>query len=79
MEKSMRIRMTYGDGSIYYWTIRRVAAACNLILGQKPRQISGWEFTSHDGCTRFSEGNWMDLVAMFRAKATDYGMTCNLS
>lgn len=79
MEKSMRIRMTYEDGTIYHWTIRRVAEAWNLCLGSKPRKISGWEYESHDGCVRFSEGNWMDLVANFQATAGRYGMTCNLS
>ena len=79
MAKDMTIRMTYTDGTIYRWTVRRVECAYNLVLGQKPRKISGWEFTSHDGCTRFAEGSWMDLVAMFRQKAADYGMTCNIS
>lgn len=79
MEKPMKVRMTYQDGTIYHWTVRRVVGAVNLTLGQAPRKVSGWEFTSNDGCVRFSEGSWMDLVAMFRQTATNYGMTCNIS
>lgn len=77
--KTMRIRMTYQDGKIYHWTIRRVAEGWNLIPGHKPRKMSGWEFTDHEGCTRFEEGNWMELVARFHATAANYDMTCNLS
>lgn len=78
-DKSMRIKMTYKDGSIYYWTVRRIPEAVNVGIGNKPRQITGWEYVSNDGCIRFSEGNWMELVAAFRATAANYGMTCNIS
>ncbi len=78
MDKAITIRMTDQDGQVYRWTIRRVVDAFNVCI-PKPRKISGWEFTSHDGCARFSEGNWMELVTMFRSVAENYGMTCNIS
>lgn len=77
--RNIAIRMTYEDGSIYQWTVRRVESALNVCIGRKPRKVSGWEFISHDGCTRFSEGSWMELVIAFRRTAANYGMTCNIS
>jgi hypothetical protein len=65
MKRAMRIRMTYLDGTVYHWKVRK--------------DRGGWIFVDHEGCERFAEGNWNDLVARFRLVAENYGMTCNIS
>lgn len=74
----MRVRLMDADGKVYVWTVIRVARAWNCGI-PKPRYVSGWEYTSNDGCARFAEGNWMELVAAFRLTASNYGMTMNIS
>jgi len=77
--KTIRVKMTDGEGKTYIWTVHRVPRAINYTMGHKPRIVSGWEYVSNDGCVRFSEGNWIDLVADFRLTANNYGMTTNIS
>lgn len=74
MTQAIRVRLEDSEGKVYRWTIKRVPRAVNLILGHKPRVVSGWEFTDHEGYTRFAEGNWRDLVAHFHAVAENYGL-----
>ncbi len=64
--KSMRIKMVYSDGTVYFWTVRR-----------DPR--TSWEFTDHDGYTRVVGGNWLNFVPRFRLVAENYGMTTDIS
>jgi len=71
---TMAIRLSDETGKIYRWNIERVPRAVNCTY-PKIRVISGWQFTDHDGYIRFAEGNWLDLVAMFRLVATNYGLT----
>jgi hypothetical protein len=74
--KAIRIKMS--DGS--HWTVRRVPRAYNCGGNlPKARIISGWEFEDHTGYTRFSEGSWMELVAMFRLVSENHGLTSNIS
>ena len=68
------IRQKDADGAVYRWTLRRVPRIYNMTLGQS-RVISGWEYIDHDGYTRFSEGNWQDLVADVKLTASNYGFT----
>ena len=78
--KVIRVRLTdKQDRSIKIWTVRYVAGATNIVLGQKPRKINGWSITDHDGYERFSEGNWAALVPYFHMVADNYGFTTNLS
>lgn len=65
--KAIRIQMTYRDGKIYHWTVRRAPT------------LRGWEYTDHEGYTRFAQGNWLNLVSRFRATAANYGMSCEIS
>lgn len=73
--KSIIIRLADIEGTVYRWRIQYVPRAVNCVLGQNPRVISGWEFTDHEEYKRFSEGNWRDLVAHFKAIAENYGLT----
>ncbi len=63
----------------FHWTVRYEGNAVQLRSGHKPRQIKGWSFTAHDGCERFAEGNWFDLVNKFNLAAGNYGFTHTLS
>jgi hypothetical protein len=74
MEKTLKIRLQDSEGRIYRWTIRRVPRAINIVLGQKSRVISGWQYADHEGYERFSEGNWSDLVFHFKVTAENYGL-----
>lgn len=76
--KAMRIKMTHTDGEQVYWTVRSHSAV-NLVLGQRPRKVRGWLFIDHEGYERFAEGNWLDLVALFRLVASNYGFTSTIS
>lgn len=79
MGKSITVRMTDKvDSKVYQWHVRHMTAT-NITLGQKPRKISGWAFTDHEGCERFSEGTWNDLIPMFRMVADNYGFSTTLS
>lgn len=71
--KAIQVRLSDADGKIYHWTIRRVARAHNAVLGGG-RMVSGWEYTDHQNYPRFSEGNWSNVVARFKATADNYGM-----
>jgi hypothetical protein len=73
--KTLAIRLSDENGKIYRWTVSRVPRAINCLLGAS-RVISGWQFTDHEGYVRFSEGNWLDLVAHFKATADNYGLHC---
>ena len=79
--KTIKVRMTDTDGKVYFWAVSREprAWACCLPLPQKPHYVSGWNFTDHEGCTRFVEGTWRDLLPRFQETATNYGFTSNLS
>lgn len=72
---ALQIRLQDETGKLYRWTIRRVPRAINCTVGKPTRVVSGWEFESNDGCVRFAEGNWQDLVAMFRRTAENYGLS----
>lgn len=76
----MRIKMTDDDGNIYHWSVKsfKMAWNCGGTL-KKGRYISGWSFIDHDGVERCSEGNWNNLVEMFKRTATNYGFACNIS
>jgi len=75
--KALTIRMTDSAGTVYRWTIQRVPRAINLGAGNGPigRVITGWEYTDHEGYTRFSEGNWFDLVGAVKRTIENYGLT----
>lgn len=75
MTQSISIRLADDTGKVYRWTIYRIPRAINCTLGKRTRVVSGWEFTDHEGYARFAEGNWRDLVAMFHATASNYGLT----
>ena len=68
------IRLKDADGAVYKWTLRHVPKLYNMLLGQS-RVISGWEYTDHEGYTRFSEGIWEDAVADVKLTASNYGLT----
>jgi len=74
---SLTIRLADEQGKVYRWTIRRVPRAinCNFPTIGESRVTSGWEYVDHDGYTRFSEGNWLDLLPHVRATAENYGLT----
>lgn len=78
--KAMQIRMKDETGNEYRWTVRSFQRAWNC-GGHiaKPRYISGWSYTDHEGCTRSVEGNWLDLVAAFRLTSENYGLTSTIS
>lgn len=64
--RAMRVRMTYTPtGEVYHWTVRKARG--------------GWDFEDHEGCVRYAEGNWMELVAKFKMVAENYAMSCNIS
>ena len=80
MAKQMKIRMTDQDGKVYYWSVRHISRAWNVLMKPaKSHYINGWQYTDHEGCERFAEGSWMDLVDAFRLTASNYGFTCNIS
>jgi hypothetical protein len=74
MKSGMTIRLSDAEGKIYKWTVERIPRVFNC-NGSKSRVLSGWQFTDHDGVARFAEGNWRDLVAMFKMVAGNYGFT----
>lgn len=77
--KAFRVKMTdTSDSSIYYWTVRSFKNATNIVLGRKPRKISGWLYIDHEGYQRNVEGNWLELVDHFRLVASNYGLTSNI-
>jgi hypothetical protein len=61
--KTIAIRLQDSNGQFYRWTIQYV------------KQWRGWQFTDHEGYTRFAEGNWLDLVSRFKGTAANYGLT----
>jgi hypothetical protein len=71
--KTMSIRLQDETGQIYKWTIKHIPRVINCTIGRKTRVLTGWEFTDHDGYARFAEGNWQDLVSMFKNTAENYG------
>jgi hypothetical protein len=73
--KAIAIRLQDAEGKVYRWKINHVSRAINCTLGKPNRVVSGWEYTDHDGCIRFAEGNWRDLVAAFKMTAENYGFT----
>lgn len=78
--KAIRIKMTDGQGFYCFWTVRRVEQTwlCGGNL-KVSRRTSGWSFTDHEGCERFAEGNWQELVEMFKMVASNYGLKTNIS
>ena len=76
--KSIQIRLSDSDGTIYRWTIRRVPRVFMIRPDgplSKSRHGSGWEYETHDGTIRFQEGNWLDLVPRVKLTAENYGLT----
>lgn len=73
--KAIQIRLSDESGKVYRWSIHRVPRACNVVCGRPNRIISGWQFEDHDGYARFAEGNWLDLVAMVKMVAGNYGFS----
>src|SRR5580692_6206394 len=71
--RTIQIRLSDEDGKIYRWTIQRVPRAVNCLIGSN-RIVAGWQYTDHDGCIRFSEGTWLDLVPRVKATAENYGL-----
>lgn len=72
--KTMEIRLKDSDGTVYKWTIRWIGGA--FLCGEpltKARHADGWIYKSHDGCERFIEGTWRDLVPAFKLTAANYG------
>ena len=59
--RGMVVRLQHSGGEVHKWSISK--------------QEDGCEFTDHDGYSRYSEGNWMTLVAKFKLVAENYGMT----
>ncbi|MDE1767486.1 MAG: hypothetical protein KGI27_14620, partial [Thaumarchaeota archaeon] len=59
MEKTIVIRLQDENQKIYRWSISRGPRAVNLGTGLH-RVVHGWQFTDHDGYSRFVEGNWID-------------------
>lgn len=72
--KTISIRLADTTGQTYRWTIR-YAGACLLVGVPGRTRVTGWEFTTDDGCIRFQEGNWSDLVARVRVTAENYGLS----
>jgi hypothetical protein len=60
MTKRIQIRLTDSEGKMYSWIIRTA--------------VKGWEFTDHEGYTRYNEGNWNSLVFRFKRVAANYGL-----
>lgn len=60
MTNRIQIRLEDSDGKLYRWTIRSA--------------VKGWEFTDHEGYTRYNEGNWHSLVFRFKRVAANYGL-----
>ena len=77
--KAIKFKMTDMNDKVYWWSVWREPRAVNLTLGKKPRIISGWQYRDHEGCERFVEGNWLELVHHFRATAHNYGFITNIS
>lgn len=75
---NLRVKLTDAEGKTYYWRVTRVPRIVNCNYPHN-RVMTGWEFESHDGCVRFSEGPWRELVPMFHLVAENYGLTTNLS
>lgn len=76
MKQAIQIRLRDDAGTVYKWSIRWVKGA--YLTGtalKKGRHADGWEYTDHENYTRFTEGNWLDLVAAFKATAANYGFT----
>jgi hypothetical protein len=73
--KAISIRLNDATGNLYRWTVKRVPHVWNCLPLGKSHYISGWEFIDHDGVARFAEGNWRDLVALFKQTAENYGFT----
>lgn len=72
MSKSMRITLKDENNKHYHWTIKHEPRSCCCMLGSG-HYVSGWVYTDHDGCERFSEGNWLNLVSHFKTTASNYG------
>jgi len=73
--KVVKILLRDNEGKAYYWTVRHKKAwACTPdgILS-KSRWLTGWEYESHDGCVRFQEGNWLNVVYHIKLTAENYG------
>jgi hypothetical protein len=78
MPKSIRFKMTDKEGQVCHWNAERFTGQ-NLTLGRRPRQVSGWSYTDHEGYQRNVEGNWLDLVAAFKLTADNYGFSTTIS
>ena len=73
MMKPIQIRLADNQGREYRWHISYAPSRTVIGLG-KPHKVNGWEFTDHEGYTRFSEGNWLALVYLFKLVADNYGL-----
>ena len=60
----IQIRLQDESGKVVRWSIQRDA-----------RPPAGWNFTDHQGYTRFVEGTWRDLVARFKNTAANYNLS----
>jgi hypothetical protein len=72
-KKAMRTKLTVrepldGEAKVVFWTV-----------WSDSRSPAGWMFRSHDGCERFSAGNWGELVARVRETADNYGCDARIS
>jgi hypothetical protein len=79
MKTAIRIKMTDNLGQVFWWTVQRQPDAVQVGVGSKPRKCPGWMFRDHEGCERFSEGNWLALVGMFREVAANYDLATTIS
>lgn len=81
--KCVRIRVTIAEplpgqsGEVIWlaWTENAT------VLGDgKPHRVRGWMLLTHDGCERFTEGNWQALVHRVTTEtAPNYGATARIS
>jgi hypothetical protein len=70
-----RFKVTDDAGKAYMWSFQYLAGVYST-LG---RRMNGWLLVTHDGCERFSEGNWIGFVPFVRLVAGNYGMETDIS
>jgi hypothetical protein len=73
--KAHAFKVHDGNGNAVTWTFERLERVYST-LG---RHMSGWMLRTHDGCERFSEGNWADFVPFVRLIASNYGFNTTIS
>lgn len=73
--KATTFKVVHSDGSEYKWVFEYMPRVYST-LG---RHMKGWLLRTHDGCERFSEGNWFDFVPFVRLIASNYGCTTHIS